>query len=437
MFKQVKCLSFKRILQSDREETMPNETNIDPQRQAALTAIIKKLHSGSSVAEVKKDFATLIQGVSAAEIAAMEQALIDGGMPVEEVQRLCEVHVEVFENSLAKGGKPSSIPGHPIHSLMEENKLAKKKASALLRHARALAWGVGNKETAASALEDLSAIIIHYARKENQLFPYLEKHSFTGPSRVMWGKHDEIRELLGKARSAIQKNNRDFLSIARSINLKIRKMIFMEEHILIPESSRRLSEREWAEIRNGEEAIGFAWIRPASMYDAGIVMARSPQFPTQPKPESPISDPLSSEKAKAALDMLGLSTGNVSKKTLDIALKTLPVDISIVDENDIVLYYSDAPHRIFPRSPAVIGRSVQNCHPQKSVDTVNKILAAFKNGEKNSARFWIEMGGKFILIEYFALRDETGVYCGTLEVSQDLTELRALSGQRRLLDWES
>jgi DUF438 domain-containing protein len=214
-------------------------------------------------------------------------------------------------------------------------------------------------------------------------------------------------------------------------------MIFMEEHILIPESSRRLSEREWAEIRNGEEAIGFAWIRPASMYDAGIVMARSPQFPTQPKPESPSSGPLSSEKAKAALDMLGLSTGNVSKKTLDIALKTLPVDISIVDENDIVLYYSDAPHRIFPRSPAVIGRSVQNCHPQKSVDTVNKILAAFKNGEKNSARFWIEMGGKFILIEYFALRDETGVYCGTLEVSQDLTELRALSGQRRLLDWES
>jgi hypothetical protein len=415
---------------------MTDDTIIDPKRQIALTAIIKKLHAGSSVAEVKKDFAALIQGVSAAEIAAMEQALIDGGMPVEEVQRLCEVHVEVFESSLAKGEKASGMPGHPIHSFMEENKIARKKASALLRQARALAWGLGQKEAALSALEDLSKIIIHYARKENQLFPYLEKHGFTGPSRVMWGKHDEIRELLSKARGSIQGNNREFLKTARSINIKIKKMIFMEEHILIPESSRRLSEREWAEIRNGEEAIGFAWIQPASMYDASIAMARMPQIKPLQEPATAVASP-AYEKASAVLESLNLSTGSVPKKTLDIALKTLPIDISIVDENDRVLYYSDAAHRIFPRSPAVIGRSVQNCHPQKSVDTVNKILAAFKNGEKDKARFWIEMGGKFILIEYYALRDENGDYLGTLEVSQDLTELRALTGQRRLLDWGS
>jgi hypothetical protein len=415
---------------------MTDDTIIDPKRQIALTAIIKKLHAGSSVAEVKKDFATLIQGVSAAEIAAMEQALIDGGMPVEEVQRLCEVHVEVFESSLAKGEKASGMPGHPIHSFMEENKIARKKASALLRQARALAWGLGQKEAALSALEDLSKIIIHYARKENQLFPYLEKHGFTGPSRVMWGKHDEIRELLSKARGSIQGNNREFLKTARSINIKIKKMIFMEEHILIPESSRRLSEREWAEIRNGEEAIGFAWIQPASMYDASIAMARMPQIKPLQEPATAVASP-AYEKASAVLESLNLSTGTVPKKTLDIALKTLPIDISIVDENDRVLYYSDAAHRIFPRSPAVIGRSVQNCHPQKSVDTVNKILATFKNGEKDKARFWIEMGGKFILIEYYALRDENGDYLGTLEVSQDLTELRALTGQRRLLDWGS
>ncbi|MDH7484527.1 MAG: PAS domain-containing protein, partial [Spirochaetales bacterium] len=121
---------------------------------------------------------------------------------------------------------------------------------------------------------------------------------------------------------------------------------------------------------------------------------------------------------------------------LDIALRTMPADISIVDAQDRVVYYSDSPHRVFPRSPAIIGRTVQNCHPQKSVATVNRILEAFRKGERDSARFWLEMGGRFILIEYHALRNDSGRYLGTLEVSQDLTEYRALQGQKRLLDWE-
>lgn len=134
--------------------------------------------------------------------------------------------------------------------------------------------------------------------------------------------------------------------------------------------------------------------------------------------------------------LIELSTGQVGRDILDIALKRMPVDISIVDDQDRVLYYSDNPHRIFPRSPAAIGRTVQNCHPQKSVDTVNRILESFRKREKDRARFWIQMGERFILIEYYALYDAAGTYKGTLEVSQDLTELRALEGQRRLLDWD-
>jgi len=405
---------------------------IDPERQVQLKKIIGRLHEGTPVSEVKKEFAKLIHGVSAAEVAAMEQSLIDGGMPVEEVQRLCEVHVQVFENSLAKADKPSGIAGHPVHSMLEENKLAKKKAAALKAAARSWTWGIGSRETAQKALDDLSAIIIHYARKENQLFPYLEKHSFTGPSRVMWGKHDEIRALFKDARQALDRMPGEFSAQARALASKIRKMIFMEENILIPEATRRLSSREWAEIRQGEEAIGFAWIHPASLYDAGLVLANA--VPEATAVAAPTTTPAAAPEALS--DLLNLSTGRVSKELLDIALKTMPVDISIVDENDRVLYYSDSPHRLFPRSPAAIGRTVQNCHPQKSVDTVNKILASFKNKEKNKARFWIEMGGRFILIEYHALYDDAGSYKGTLEVSQDLTELRALQGQRRLLDWE-
>jgi len=420
---------------------MGENARIDPERQIKLKEIIGRLHEGSSAGEVKREFAKLIKGVSAAEVAAMEQSLIDGGMPVEEVQRLCEVHVQVFESSLAKGGKPSEMAGHPVHTLLEENKLAWKKAGRLQAAAWAWTLGLGSAETAKASLDDLSAVIIHYTRKENQLFPYLERQGFTGPSRVMWGKHDEIRALFKEAREALDGPSRGFLGLARRLGGKIRRMVFMEERILIPEAVRRLSGREWAEIRQGEEAIGFAWITPASLYDAGLVLATTPPVPASPTEaieakEAPNSLASATAQPASIAGLLDLSTGKVPKEVLDIALKTMPVDISIVDENDKVLYYSDSPRRLFPRSPAAIGRSVQNCHPQKSVETVNKILASFKNKEKDKARFWIEMGGRFILIEYYALYDAEGIYRGTLEVSQDLTELRALQGQRRLLDWE-
>lgn len=448
---------------------------IDPDRQIRLKEIIHKLHGGASASEVKREFAKLIQGVSAAEVAAMEQSLIDGGMPVEEVQRLCEVHVQVFETSLARGERPAEQPGHPVHTLLAENNVARRKARALKAAARAWSWGLGDVKAAERALDDLSKIIIHYTRKENQLFPYLEHHKFTGPSRVMWGKHDEIRALFRDAREALARGPGAFRPIANSIAGKVQRMIFMEERILVPESVRKLSEREWALIRKGEDAIGFAWIEPESLYDAALVLAKTrpqgtsnleafvaaatataPQAvshqaatsaatpvnsvpPAEGGANSPVPKATSDADVKttvtSAETLLELATGLVPLSILDTALKTLPIDISIVDDQDRVLYYSDAPHRIFPRSPAVIGRSVQNCHPQKSVDTVNKILDAFRKKERSKARFWIQLGGKFILIEYYALYGADGSYRGTLEVSQDLTELRALEGQNRLLDW--
>lgn len=420
---------------------MADTTIIDPARQVELKKIIARLHDGAAPSELKKEFAALIKGVSAAEVAAMEQSLIDGGMPVEEVQRLCEVHVQVFQQSLSLGKKPKELPGHPIYTMIEENKQARKKALALVAAARSWAWGIGASEAAAQALEDLSRIIVHYTRKENQLFPYLERDNFTGPSRVMWGKHDEIRARFGEARKAFKESPKAFFKIAKSLAASIRKMIFMEERILIPESARRLSEKDWAEIRLGEDAIGFAWVKPDSLYDAGLVLAsqiNSGKLKSggESRPAAALSKPSAGASPAGVEELIELATGKISREVLDLALKTMPVDISVVDENDRVLYYSDAAHRIFPRSPAVIGRSVQNCHPQKSVDVVNNILKAFKNKEKSKARFWIEMGGRFILIEYYALYDEKGNYRGTLEVSQDLTELRALEGQRRLLDWE-
>jgi hypothetical protein len=175
-----------------------------------------------------------------------------------------------------------------------------------------------------------------------------------------------------------------------------------------------LNEEDWQAVRQGEDAIGYAWIDPPST--ANIFHA---------------------QQAKSSLSrMLELQTGTMSMEQVDLMLTHLPVDISFVDENDKVAYYSDCPDRTFPRSPAVIGRAVQNCHPPDSVDTVNKILKAFRNGDQRTADFWITLGGKFIFIQYFAMFDKQGKYRGCLEVSQDVTKIRELSGEKRLLDWE-
>ena len=445
-----------------------SDTTIDPAKQEKLKAIIGRLHDGAPVKDVKRDFARLIDGVSAAEVATMEQALIDAGMPVEEVQRLCEVHVQVFQGELSKGERQERMPGHPIHTMNAENREAKARISRVLSLSLAWRLGADKARDTAAAFEDLSRITVHYTRKENQLFPYLERQGFTGPSRVMWGKHDEIRAMIGQARSALQEGPAAFRRVMRPLAGKMKRMMFMEERILMPESVRRLSDRDWAEIRKGEDAIGFAWVQPSSVYDAGLVLsgavgaggaagtggtgtaARVPTLSELIANAKPIADP-AGEVASAAgaagtaaadsgdtvvKGLLQMAEGKIDLGLLNIALNRMPADISVVDENDRVLYYSDNPHRIFPRSPAAIGRTVQNCHPQKSVDTVNRILDAFRKKERDRARFWIQMGGRFILIEYYALYDSTGAYRGTLEVSQDATEIRALEGQRRLLDWE-
>jgi DUF438 domain-containing protein len=134
--------------------------------------------------------------------------------------------------------------------------------------------------------------------------------------------------------------------------------------------------------------------------------------------------------------LLDLDTGALSLELINLVLTHLPVDVSFVDDKDTVRYYSENKHRIFPRSPGVIGRKVQNCHPAKSIDVVDRILKAFRAGTRDTAEFWIETGRKFVHIRYFAVRDAGGRYRGCLEVSQDVTRIRFLAGQKRLLDWE-
>ncbi|GAB4253304.1 MAG: DUF438 domain-containing protein [Thermoleophilia bacterium] len=416
-------------------------------RQEILKGIIRDLHAGAPKEEIKNRFAELIQEVEPGEIAAMEQALIAEGMPADEIQSLCDVHVSVFKDSLDTAvTMPEDLPaGHPVDTFLKENRLAADATASLHCRLDELAAAEGAAQTAvvqaiAAELESLMQIDKHYLRKENQLFPVLEDHGITGPSQVMWGIHDEIRSGLKQARSAAAEGDADRLKeLIPALLQQIEDMIYKEEKILLPVSLERFSDAEWARVREGEEEIGYAWLRPEDV--------------PQPAPSgrtdearltrlgAAMGGPATGEAAMgeastggAATGNLPLTTGAVPLDRIDLLLRNLPFDLTYVDENDEVRYYSEG-DRVFPRSPGVIGRKVENCHPPKSVEVVKRIVEEFRNGRRDKAEFWIQLHERFIHIRYFAVRDDSGTYRGVLEVVQDLTELRRLEGERRLLDW--
>ncbi|TKJ43662.1 hypothetical protein CEE36_02970 [candidate division TA06 bacterium B3_TA06] len=411
------------------------------ERAKRIRQILEELHAaeGKNIEELQARFAAEIKDVSPTEIAEIEQQLIKTGISEEEITSMCDLHVAVFRESLDKQDSPGMQPGHPVHTFRAENREFEKLArrlSELTRDADEQALAE-RKDDLEEVLDNLGKIDIHYTRKENQLFPYLEKHGVQGPPQVMWGVHDQIREHLKAVRVGLTQGNLQAVK-ERSSKLAgaVLDMIYKEEQILYPMALEKLDETEWWEIRKGEPEIGYALIDPpGEEWRPEIVEERSEEMAKERIEAGSMN--LNDLPEIVARNMkLPLDVGELTLEQINIMLKHLPVDVSFVDESDELRYYSDTPERIFARTPAVIGRKVQNCHPPKSVHVVNKILEEFKKGSKDAAEFWIELKGKFIHIRYFAMRDADGNYRGTLEVSQDVTEIRKLEGERRLLDWE-
>jgi len=390
-------------------------------RQEVLKDIIRDLHAGADIEDMKQRFRELIKDIDASEILKMEQSLIQEGMPDDEVKRLCDVHVQVFRESLEAKDTPPVPEGHPVHTFMLENRAAENIMNKLESVCN-LIDGNGPDEfgkysgNLVKLLSSLRKIDIHFLRKENQLFPHLEKIGISGPTQVMWALDDDIRSMLKKSEKEL--NDKDLSSFSVSIKeaiQTIRDMIYKEEHILFPVAVGKFSEAAWNEIRKGENEIGYAWIKPVdppSKSDTALLPAQND-------------------------GQVKLDTGALSIEQINLVLKHLPVDISFVDVDDTVKYYSATEERIFPRSPAVIGRKIRNCHPPKSVYMVKQILDDFRSGKRDTAEFWIQLHGRFIHIRYFAVRDGSGEYKGCLEVSQDVTGIRSLEGEKRLLDQPS
>ena len=406
-------------------------------RKETLKRLIGELHEGKTVEEVQAEFARLLRDVGATEIAEIEQALIDEGLPETEVKRLCDVHVAVFRESLDAQPNPESRPGHPLHTFRAENEAVVPVLDALRASLEALkrAPGPDRLQEARERLGALQVFEKHYVRKENILFPFLEKHGFMGPSSVMWAIHDDVRAawktlgslLGGRPGSDPAAFAARVDEVFEPLSTALSEMIYKEEKILFPTALEKLSAAEWVEIRTQEAAVGYCYVEPGSQWpEEGLPSATEVTMAPGPSPEP--------EEA----DRIPLDTGALTAQQIDLVLGHLPVDITYVDKNDAVRYFSPAAKQIFGRAPAVIGRQVQKCHPPASVHRVQQILDAFHSGTRDVAEFWLQKqpGDRFIYIRYFAVRDPAGAYQGTLEVVQDVTDIRALQGERRLLDEE-
>jgi len=401
--------------------------NNSEKRKEIIKSVLRQLHEGKSVDEVKAEFGVLASEATSAEIAAVEQMLIEEGLPVEEVQNLCDVHVAVFRESLDKEAQPESIPRHPVFTYRAENQVLARLLDEMDVTLEKFS-GSGNQAllpALRTQLERVKGFIRHYERKENQLFPYLEKYQFYGPSRVMWGIHDKIRANIKKLGEMLKTDDVDSKAagaVFKELFTAMTEMIYKEEKILIPAALEKLQEEDWAAIRAEENQIGYFMVTPGDQWRPRIA---------ERKIETQL---IEKETSNMPEIMIPLNTGVLTQAQIDMMLQTLPADITFVDENDEVRYFSQTPDRLFPRTPAIIGRVVQNCHPASSVHTVQKILDDFRAGKRKVAEFWIRKGEIFVYIRYFAMHDEAGTYRGTLEVSQEISHIQSLQGERRLLD---
>lgn len=270
----------------------------------------------------------------------------------------------------------------------------------------------------------LHTIEKRFARKENQLFPFLELKGWVGPSQGMWSFHDNLREQFKILRKHI--DARDFEKIKENAPYLINgiyRLLDVEETVLFPNALDILTEKDWITMREGEEEIGWMLSQPPSPYPAVAYVHPSEDFTVR---EMPFSLENTSH----------YDEGHMTVEQVNLLFRTLPLDLTYVDENDKVIFYNRGEERVFPRSAGIIGREVKFCHPPKSVGTVLKILEEFRKGTKSESSFWINFKDRLIYIRYFAVRDADKNYKGVIEMSQDITDIKKIEGEKRLLDWE-
>ena len=376
--------------------------------------------------------------ITAAEFAAAEQLLKDED-PDECRNEDVRGMLEVFEG-LMDTDEVELPEGHTIDTYRRENSRMKE----LLQQGDALAQKPFILNQWLELMEQILPYKVHFSRKQNQLYSALEREGFDRPTTTMWVYDDYIRDEMNKAWELLQSEPVDraaFLDTYREMAVDLRDLMEKEEMILYPTSLKLISADKMEQLKSGDREIGFFGVEQAAI-----------GRPAQQKPEKAADQPADQgdfmqdlvallakygheTKSDKPDQVLDVAHGKLTLEQINLLYRHMPVDISFVDENELVKFYTDTKHRVFPRSKGVIGREVRNCHPPKSVHLVEEIIEKFRSGEQSKAEFWINKPGLFIYIVYVAVRDDQGNFRGVMEMMQDCTHIRQLEGEQRLLSW--
>jgi uncharacterized protein len=392
------------------------------------------LKGNISLEAAKAEMKASFDKVTAQEFAICEQYLEKYGITDDILAKRMEEILQIFDGLLVSNKLELPL-GHPIRTYLDEVDAIRKvlhEMKAILKHKFI-------KNQWAELYDKLGQISIHFSRKQNQLFAALESKGFDKPSKVMWTLDNNIRDIIKKAKDYLEADaDEEFLKLQEEVTEMVEDMMVKEEEILFLTSMDLLSDEDFIKMRKGDDEIGYCLI------DTPLPYGYEEKNNVGASPNNELLKDLASVLQKHGVlaspannEVLDVSQGKLTLEQINLIFKHLKVDLSYVDENEIVKFYSDTKHRVFPRSAGVIGRKVQNCHPRESVGTVEEIIRAFRKGEQDEAEFWLEIGGKFIYIIYTAVRDEKGNFRGVLEMMQDVTHIRSLTGSQRLLSWNS
>ncbi len=391
---------------------------MNPEKKRRLKDLIRRLDKDEDPSVIKKEFKELIKETTAADISQIEQELITEGMPEEKIHKLCDIHLEVFRETIEKQ-KIETKPDHPVSILMNEHKAILDLVDNLRRLTNH-ALNAQDRARLQEIIDKLKDSSSHYIREENVLFPFLEKYGVVQPPKIMWSEHEQIRakekdlfELFDKSKET-EDITKDLNNLIIALAEMLSNHFYKENNILFPTGLKVIPENDWVEIRRQFDQLGYCCFIPAPP----ALTPTEEQTPVKSAPDGKIS----------------LEIGELSAEQIKYIFNTLPVDITFVDKEDSVRFFNQSAARIFPRTSAIIGRKVQNCHPHKSVHIVNKIIDEFKSGKRDAARFWLEINNRLIYIQYFAVRDKENQYLGVLEVTQDITDIKKITGEKRLLE---
>jgi len=405
---------------------------MDPEKLKALFEIENAFKAGQlSADEARLQIKERVGKVSAYHVAYIEQTMTEETSDEcirEDVHAVINMLGDQIDNTM-----PNLPADHPIMHYLKENEEMKR----LLLAVEDLVQYPMIKNQWLELYDKISQYPIHYKRKQNQLYPMLERKGFTRPTTTMWTFDDMVRDEIREAERLLREDQEEaFIKQQERVLLYARDLMEKEEFILYPTSMALISEEEFEDMKSGDQEIGFAFFEVEHKTTENKVEP-------QPKEQNNFVNDLQALLTKYGYsaagggDKLDVTTGKLTLEQVNLIYKHLPIDISFVDENELVCFYSDTDHRIFPRSKNVIGREVMNCHPRKSAHIVREVIDKLRSGEQDKAEFWINKPGLFIYIIYVAVRDKDGKFRGVLEMMQDCTHIRALEGSQTLLTWSN